>query len=157
MKRLYPTADDVDLESSYDAERPARPQRPFILVNMVASVDGAFAVDGRTRALSSSADHDVFHLLRSIPDAILVGAQTVRAERYGPARLSQDRQARRIARGQQAQPTIVVVTRSLDLDLSSALFTESRPTVICPTDVGADRLAAAAAVADVVQAGEGDA
>ena len=156
MKRIFPTVEDLDVEASYDADRPAHPQRPFLLVNMVASVDGAFAVDGRARALSSPADHQVFHLLRSIPDAILVGAQTVRAEHYGPPRVSEDRQARRVARGQQPQPTIVVVTRSLQLDLSSTLFTESRPTVICPTDVEATSLAEVAAVADVVQAGEGD-
>jgi riboflavin-specific deaminase-like protein len=158
VKRIFPTvADlDVDFESSYDADRPAHPQRPFVLVNMVTSVDAAFAEDGRTDGLSSPADQEVFHLLRGIPDAILVGAQTLRAEHYGPPRLSEDRQARRVARGQQPQPTIVVVTRSLQLDLSSTLFTESRPIVICPTDVAAADLAAVGAVADVVQAGEGD-
>lgn len=156
MQRIFPVVDEVDIESSYDADRPASPRRPFVLVNMVASVDGAFAVDGRTRALSSPEDHEVFHLLRSVPDAILVGAQTVRAEGYGPARIREDRQARRVARGQQPEPTIVVVSRSLQLDLSSPLFTESRPTVICPADADGSRVSALAAVADVVQAGEGD-
>jgi riboflavin-specific deaminase-like protein len=156
VRRVFPTAADLDLESSYDADRPAGPLRPFVLVNMVASADGAFAVDGRTRALSSPADQQVFHLLRSVPDVILVGAQTVRAEHYGPPRLNEERQRRRVARGQQPQPTIAVVSRSLQLDLASPLFHESRPIVICPTDVPADRLRAVAAVADVVQAGEGD-
>ncbi len=155
VRRLHPDFVDldVDVESSYDDVRPPRDGRPYVLVNMVSSADGAIAVHGRTKEISSPADELVFHLLRSIPDVILVGAQTVRAERYGPPRVSGERQARRVARGQLPQPTIAVVTRSLQLDLSSSLFTESRPIVICPKDVDVTEVAE---VADVVQAGDGD-
>jgi riboflavin biosynthesis pyrimidine reductase/flavin reductase (DIM6/NTAB) family NADH-FMN oxidoreductase RutF len=153
MRRLHPEVGDVDVESSYDDERQPRAERPYVLVNMVASVDGAFAVGGRTKEMSSPADKLVFHLLRSIPDVILVGAQTVRSERYGPPRVSEERQERRRSRGQQPQPTIAVVTRSLQLDLASPLFTESRPIVICPVGVDITKVAE---VADVVQAGDGD-
>ncbi len=153
MRRLYPQAGDVDVESSYDDVRSPRDGRPYVVVNMVESADGAIAVDGRTKAMSSPADNQVFHLLRSIPDVILVGAQTVRAEGYGPPRISAERQARRVARGQASQPTIAVVSRSLELDLSSPLFTDSRAVVICPVDVDVTEVAA---VADVVQAGMGD-
>lgn len=155
MQRLHPTVDDdVDVETSYDDVRPPREGRPYVLVNMVASADGAIAVDGRTKEMSSPADKAVFHLLRSLPDVILAGAQTVRAESYGPPKISEERQARRVERGQAAVPTIAVVTRSLQLDLSSRLFTESRPIVICPVD--ADLPDGLAERADVVQAGEGD-
>ncbi len=153
MRDLHPDVDDVDVESSYDDVRLPREGRPYVLVNMVSSADGAFAVDGRTKDMSSPSDERVFHLLRSIPDVILAGAQTVRTEHYGPPRVSTARQARRVARGQSPQPTIAVVTRSLQLDLSSPLFTESRPIVICPTDVDTTLVSE---VADVVQAGEGD-
>lgn len=152
MRRLHPNLDDaVDVESSYDDVRRPHDGRPYLLVNMVASVDGAFTVDGRTKAMSSPSDQLVFHLLRSIPDVILVGAQTVRAEHYGPPRTSDARQARRVARGQLPQPTIAIVTRSLQLDLSSPLFTDSRPIVICPIGVDVTQVAEAA---DVVQAGQ---
>ena len=155
MRRLHPAVDDdVDVESSYDDERPPHDGRPYVLVNMVASADGAIAVEGRTKAMSSPADKLVFHLLRSLPDVILAGAQTVRAESYGPPTVSEERQARRVARGQAPQPSIAVVTRSMRLDLSSRLFTESRPIVICPVD--ADLPDGLPDVADVVQAGEGD-
>lgn len=157
MRRLHPVVDtDVDVEHSYDDVRRTREDRPYLLVNMVSSVDGAIAVAGRTKGLSSPADRLVFHLLRSIPDVILVGAQTVRAEGYGPPRVSDTRQARRRARGQPPQPTIAVVTRSLRLDLGSPLFTESRPVVICPTGADAALVAEVAEVADVLQAGDGD-
>lgn len=154
MRRLHPdVAFDIDVESSYDDVRRPQERRPYVLVNMVSSADGAIAVDGRTKNMSSAADKLVFHLLRSIPDVILAGAQTVRAEHYGPPRVSEERQARRVVRGQSLQPTIAVVTRSLQLDLSSSLFSDSRPIVICPTDVDVTKVAE---VADVVQAGEGD-
>ena len=154
MRRLHPdVAADIDVECSYDDVRRPHERRPYLLVNMVSSADGAIAVEGRTKNMSSVADKLVFHLLRSIPDVILAGAQTVRAEHYGPPRISEERQARRVARGQSPQPTIAVVTRSLQLDLSSSLFSDSRPIVICPTDVDVTKMAE---VADVVQAGEGD-
>jgi riboflavin-specific deaminase-like protein len=153
VRRIHPTVGEVDVEASYDDERTPRGGRPYVLLNMVSSADGAIAVDGRTQAMSSEGDRLVFHLLRSIPDVILAGAQTVRAERYGPPKVNEERQARRVARGQAPQPTIAVVSRSLQLDLASPLFTQSRPIVICPTDVEVSRVAA---VADVVQAGAGD-
>lgn len=153
MRRLYPEVDDVDVESSYDDARAPHDGKPYVLVNMVSSADGAIAVDGRTKEMSSPADELVFHLLRSLPDVILAGAQTVRTERYGPPRVNEERQSRRLARGQAPQPTIAVVTRSLQLDLSSPLFTQSRPIVICPAEADVTEVAR---VADVVQAGEND-
>ena len=53
---------------------------------MVASADGAASLDGASAGLSSEADRQVFMLLRALSDVILVGAGTVRAEGYGPAR-----------------------------------------------------------------------
>lgn len=111
VRRLYPRVEDVDVESIYDDVRPPHDRRPYVLVNMVLSADGAIAVAGRTKEMSSPADELVFHLLRSLPDVILAGAQTVRTEHYGPPRVNDERQARRVARGQAPQPTIAVVTR----------------------------------------------
>lgn len=54
---------------------------------MVASLDGATAVEGVTAKLGGPGDQRIFFLLRSVADVILVGAQTVRAEGYGPPRL----------------------------------------------------------------------
>jgi riboflavin-specific deaminase-like protein len=127
--------------------------RPYVAVNMVMSADGAIAVEGRTKDLSSDADRVVFHHLRSLADVILVGAQTVRDERYGPPRISEERQAERVARGQAPVPRIAIVSGSLDLDWSAPLFTDSatRPLVLTTVDADATE---AARVADVVVAGE---
>ena len=147
----------ADVEAAYvDLACRRGPGRPYVFVNMVASADGAISVEGRTAALSTEADRFVFHYLRSVADVILVGAQTVRAERYGPPRISDERQTERKERGQDPVPRIAIVTGSLDLDWSSRLFAESptRPIVLTTTDAPAERLADARRVADVVQAGE---
>jgi 5-amino-6-(5-phosphoribosylamino)uracil reductase len=157
MRRLVPRAiDRHEVEESYDDIAGRRADgRPYVVVNMVASADGAISVEGRTEAMSSEADRFVFHHLRSLADVILVGAQTVRAERYGPPKINDERQAARRARGQAPVPRIAIVSASLDLDWSSRLFTESptRPIILTTDDAPAHEVAAARAVADVVVAG----
>ena len=130
--------------------------RPYVAVNMVASADGAIAVDGRTAKLGGPSDHHLFHYLRSLADVILVGAQTVRAEHYGPPKVTEERQAERRARGQAPLPRIAIVSRSLDLDLTRPLFTSpsSRPIVIMPSSADPTRRAAVAEVADVIAVGD---
>lgn len=157
MRRLVPRAiDRSEVEQAYlDIADRRADGRPYVVVNMVASADGAIAVEGRTRALSSDGDRFVFHYLRSLADVILVGAQTVRAEGYGPPRIPEERQAERAARGQDAVPRIAIVSGSLDLDWGSKLFTDAptRPILLTTDDAPADQLASAREVADVVVAG----
>ena len=65
----------------------AAPDRPWLRVNMVATVDGAATGDdGTSRSINNEVDHQVFDLLRELADAVLVGAGTVRAERYAVGR-----------------------------------------------------------------------
>jgi riboflavin-specific deaminase-like protein len=149
--------DDAEVEAAYvDLAGRRVHARPYVVVNMVASVDGAIAVQGRTDGLSTRADRMVFHFLRSLADVILVGAQTVRAEGYGPPKLREDERARRLARGQSEYPRIAVVTRSLALDWRSPLFQQptSRPLVVVPGTAEEATVARAGEVADVVVAGE---
>jgi riboflavin biosynthesis pyrimidine reductase len=123
---------------------------------MVTSADGGTSVEGRSGALGTPADHAIFHALRGVADVILAGAGTVRAERYGPPRTAAAVQARRVARGQQADPRLAVLTGRLELDFTSSLFTDSptRPIVITTAAAARDRGAAAAEVADVLVTGE---
>lgn len=62
----------------------AVPRRPWLRANMIATLDGAAAgPDGLTGSLNNPPDHRVFGLLRTLADAVVVGAGTLRAERYG--------------------------------------------------------------------------
>lgn len=63
----------------------AVPGRPWLRANMISTVDGAATgADGRTGSVNNAADKQVFDLLRSLADAVIVGAGTARTERYGP-------------------------------------------------------------------------
>jgi riboflavin-specific deaminase-like protein len=128
---------------------------PYVVVNMVASVDGAISIEGRTSKLGGPSDGHLFHYLRSLADVILVGAQTVRAEHYGPPKVREQWVGQRVDRGQAAEPRLAIVTRSLDLDWSSRLFSDGhRPVIVTPASAHTERLAKARAQADVVMAGE---
>src|SRR5207244_101044 len=123
--------------------------------NMIASADGAAVANGLTKALGGPADRVLFFELRSLADIVLVGAGTVRAERYGPVRLDEAARARRGDAGLPPVPPIAVVTGSARLDWQSAFFTqaEQRPIVITVSSAGPDALSRAAEVADVIIAG----
>ncbi|MFE9426294.1 pyrimidine reductase family protein [Kitasatospora sp. NPDC006697] len=131
---------------------------PWLRANMVSSLDGAARLAGLSEGLSSEADKRIFGVLRALADVVLVGAETVRAEGYRPARAREAFQAARAAAGQAAVPAIAVVSRSLRLDLAAPLFTEPLvPTVVVTTeDAPADRLAEVGAVAELVLAGQGE-
>lgn len=158
MRRLWPDPDEVDDVAALVAAeaRPAPMDRPWVLVNMIASLDGAIAIEGRSGGLSGPADTSMFAALRGVADVVLVGAGTARAERYGPARPSEATRAARRARGQQEVPRIAVVTRSLDLDLGTPLFTEAERPSIVITCASADarRQAAASQIAELVVVGD---
>lgn len=157
MARLYPPpAEDVDIGEVYRADERRRADgRPWVAVNMVTSVDGAVSVADRSKALSGPADKELFHTLRAVADVILVGAGTVRAERYGPPRTSEADQRRRVDLGQQPFPRIAVVSGTLDLDPEATLFRDSptRPLIFTTEHADAGRRLRLEAVADVVPAG----
>lgn len=159
MRQLLPEpSDEVDLVHLYGARRPTVVGRPWVALDMVASLDGATARQGRSGQLGGPGDHRVFHTLRSLADVILVGAGTVRAERYGPVRLAPEIQEARVQRGQEALPRIAVVSRRLDLDLASPLFRSDESTALVITAPGAAtaRRVEVAAATDLLLAGSGD-
>lgn len=155
MRPLFPGAAVPADPAVVYGEWPAPPGRPGVRVNMVASVDGAAAVDGTSGGLGGPADRRIYLLLRSLADVALVGAGTVRAEGYGAPALPAELVAAREARGQAPLPRLAVVSRSCDLPWDSSLFTSptSRPIVVTVAGAPGDRLARAARVADVVLAG----
>jgi riboflavin-specific deaminase-like protein len=141
----------------YDAYRPEDPTRPLVRLNMVVSLDGSVTDrTGRSGGLGSDADHEVFDVLRSQADAILVGAGTARAERYGPHRLRDGLADRRRADGRADPAPVVVVSRSLELDPATPLFTEAQvPTIVmtCASSPSVQR-EALSAVADILVTGD---
>lgn len=130
--------------------------RPWVRANMVTSADGAATIRGRSAGLSSEADRDLFALLRTLCDVILVGAGTARAERYAAVRPEELRPGLR--HGRAPVPAIAVVTRRISLDLSSPLLTAALPgarTILITTEQApAELRSQARGNADVIVAGE---
>lgn len=87
FRRLLPvpggTTTAEELAASLDIRARAEADRPAVALNMIASLDGRIALDGRAGPLANQADYQLFHALRTAADAVLVGAGTVRAEGYG--------------------------------------------------------------------------
>ena len=152
MRRLLPSVDSpddspIDLDDPYPGvRRDPPPGRPWVLVNMVTTADGATAVGGVSGDLGGAVDRAVFGSLRRVADVVLAGAETVRAEGYGQARARRDGSP---------GPRIAVVTRSGHLDVDAKLFRGDQPPLVltceaCP----ADRVEALRAVAEVVVVGD---
>jgi riboflavin biosynthesis pyrimidine reductase len=158
MRMLLPSpSDDVDPVAAYvDDPRPGTPERPWVVVNVVASADGS-ATDaaGASGELGGPGDRLVFSALRSVADVILAGATTVDVEDYGPSRPTAAVRRRRMARGQAPAPRIAVATASLRLDPGRRLFTDpgARPIVLTTDDADPDRRRRLEQVAEVHSAG----
>lgn len=155
MRVLLPEPRDAE---PWELYRPADASRPWVRVNMVASVDGAATdAEGHTAGLGGAGDWAVFTTLRAQADAVLVGAGTARSEGYGPARVRSELAARRRDDlGRDRPPAMVLVSRSLALDPASPIFTEARvPTVVLTCAAAdADRRTALEEVGRVLIAGE---
>jgi riboflavin biosynthesis pyrimidine reductase len=85
MRRLIPNPAETTVEEQLDAYRPwegAPEDRPFVAVNFVATVDGRASIGGRSGPIGSDTDTAMLAGLRTRFDAVMIGAGTMRAERY---------------------------------------------------------------------------
>jgi riboflavin biosynthesis pyrimidine reductase len=118
--RLFPDAvrglTAADVAAAVPGPAPAN--RPFLAVNMIATADGRATIAGRTAPIANRADHELFHALRTRVDAVMVGAETVRVEGYGPM-----------------EPLAVLVTRTADVppDVGLLAAPGNRVVVLTPS------------------------
>jgi riboflavin biosynthesis pyrimidine reductase len=115
--------EEADLASRASAERP------YVLFNFVETLDGRAAIDGSSRGLGGEGDLEMLLGLRTVADAVLVGASTVRAEGYGRL-LSPERRA--------VPPLAVMISRRFDIPWEAGLFAApDQPVLIYgPADAG---------------------
>ena len=136
LRRLLPAAGELTADELVGELRPwelAPPQRPHVAVNMVHTCDGRAAVHGRTGPISSLADRQLFHALRTRVDAVMVGAGTLRVERYGRMVPDAARREQRSAAGLEPDPLAIVVTGSLDLPADLPLLQDPASRVVIVT------------------------
>ena len=120
---LGPTTGELTDDEVVDAY-PWPDESRWVRAMMVTTLDGAAAgPDGLSGSISGDADKLVFDAVRREADAVLIGAGTMRAERYGPFR---------------NRARLAIVSKSLDLPWDEAVFSESRERPLILAADGAD-------------------
>ena len=124
-------------------------ERPYVMLNMVSTLDGQTTLDGRSGGLSGPADRELFHALRLAVDAVMAGAGTVRAERYGRIVADAARRRLRVERGLCEEPLACIVSGRLALQGSEVpLLAEpaARVAILTPSSASLPAGVAAAKV-----------
>jgi riboflavin biosynthesis pyrimidine reductase len=109
MRRLLPDPGPTTVAEQLEGYRPweeAHEDRPSVAMNFVTTLDGRATIEGRSGPIGSDTDTEMLVGLRTRFDAVMIGAGTMRAERYG----------------QPAEPLMVLVSGRLDLPWDAPLF-----------------------------------
>src|SRR5262249_7640654 len=115
--------------------------RPYVVVNVAATVDGKIdTVARRGVAISNEWDRDRVQRLRASVDAVMVGPRTLLDEDPRLTVRSPVLQAERVARGATPQPAKVSIVRSLaDVRPDSRFLTDGPARVILFTNDASPR------------------
>ena len=127
MRRLLPDPGPTTVAQQLEGYRPweePREERPLVAVNFADTVDGRASIGGVSGPIGSSADTEMLAGLRTRFDAVMIGAGTMRAERYGRVVASQEARERRERIGLPHDPLMVIVSGRLDLPWDAPLFTD---------------------------------
>lgn len=126
-------------------------QAPWLFANMVTTIDGATAIEGRSSSIGDEQDTIVFRALRAVADVVLVAAATARAEEYKRPTLPDHLVAWRRAQGMSEAPRIALVSTSLEFDLGR--FGDRPPVVITSESSPTDRRSDLSSATDVFVCG----
>jgi riboflavin biosynthesis pyrimidine reductase len=112
---------DVPIDLAYDlGDRPRPEGRPWIVMSMISTADGAVSLEGNSALLGGPTDREIFLHLHRSGDSVLVGAETVRQDGYSPL---------------PAHQVLVVMSESGDLGRNSAALLAAGNTRIVSGDV----------------------
>lgn len=125
MRRLLPdpgptTVLDEVRQLDLISDPPA--DRPYVVTNFALTVDGRATLHGRSGAIGSDVDTEFLVCLRTRVDAVMIGAGTMRAERYGRPVSDPAKRGRRERRGFSQDPLLVIVSGRLDIPWDAPVF-----------------------------------
>jgi riboflavin-specific deaminase-like protein len=127
VRRLLPNTADTTVAEQLDGldlKPLAHRDRPYLILNFATTLDGRAAIDGRSGAIGSDTDTEMLQRLRTRVDAVMIGAGTMRAERYGRMVSDPDLRAYRERTGLAHDPLGVIVSNRLELPWDAKLFTD---------------------------------
>lgn len=133
LQRLIPDPGQTTVAeqlADLDLSGLALDDRPYVVVNFVTTLDGRAAIGGRSGPLGSEADAEMLQRLRTRVDAVMIGAGTMRAERYGRMVSDPDFRAYREQTGLSPDPLGILVSNRLELPWDAPLFTDGGGEVV---------------------------
>jgi riboflavin-specific deaminase-like protein len=142
----YRTTTAGELLQAIDPTTVPATDRPYTIVNFIATADGRAAFDGRSGPISDPGDREFFHGLRERVDAVMAGTGTLRTERYGRITRDPERRERRVAAGLRPEPIAGVISRSGAVPIDIPLFADPEAMVVVFTAGDLDTSACAAEV-----------
>lgn len=125
------SADEAVRDLRFGAWAP--PHRPYVVLNMVATVDGRVALGGRAGPIGNEADHELFDSMRTLTDAVMVGARTATVEGYRRLVSNPVRRQQRLARDLSPDPLAVLVSARLSVPASLPLLQDPNSRVVIVT------------------------
>jgi len=147
MQRLLPdpgptTVPDQIIQLDLISDPP--PDRPYVITNFAVTVDGKATLHGRSGAIGSDRDTEMLVCLRTRVDAVMIGAGTMRAERYGRPIADAGKRGRRERRGFSQDPLLVIVSGRLDIPWDAPVFEDrgARVLIFTTSDAEAPETAA---------------
>ncbi len=102
-------------------EPPAHAGRPHVALNFVMTADGRVTFEGRAE-IGTRTDRELMFHLRSLSDAIMIGAGTLRVGPFAPS-----------TKGRDPQPIAIVVSRTAELPPDNRFFRHPGPRLVATT------------------------
>jgi riboflavin-specific deaminase-like protein len=126
LRRLHPDQAETtvaELLDGLDLRPLALPDRPYLILNFATTLDGRAAIAGKSGPIGSRTDTEMLQRLRTRVDAVMIGAGTMRAERYGRLVSDPELRAYRERSGLTHDPLAVIVSNRFELPWDAGLFT----------------------------------
>jgi riboflavin-specific deaminase-like protein len=133
LRRLLPDVAETTVAEQLhglDLKELAHPDRPYLLLNFATTLDGRAAINGRSGPIGSKADTEMLQRLRTRVDAVMIGAGTMRAERYGRIVSDPALRAYRERTVLTHDPLAVIISNRLELPWDAGLFTDGGGRVV---------------------------
>jgi riboflavin-specific deaminase-like protein len=133
VRRLLPDLGKTTVAeqlATLDLKPLALPDRPYLILNFATTLDGRAAISGRSGPIGSDTDTEMLQRLRTRVDAVMIGAGTLRAERYGRIVSDPHFRAYRERTGLAHDPLGVIVSNRFDIPWDVRLFTDGGGRVV---------------------------
>ena len=125
MRRLIPDPGPTTVPEQIeklDLISSAPDDRPYVITNFAVTLDGKATLHGRSGSIGTERDTEMLVCLRTRVDAVMIGAGTMRAERYGRPIADPGKRGRRERRGLSQDPLLVIVSGRLDIPWDAPVF-----------------------------------